>query len=596
MTTPFMHGKSSYVELQSRSCPSTPDPSTELQPHFEVPQGRPWKNGLRRLPVLGLLALLGTALCSGASVYILMRSNGQPVDTWRPLQPTVYLAIFSSVANIVHSFALGEGLVNAWWSKALKSTTLHNLHYTWHSGTSVKGALVNLLLGREVLMAVACLLTTLSIARGPLFQRASSVQQATVPSNGTVELHVAQVLQSGYAGQISGRTTSPSFMTPAFTRVIQAYNNRDPMTAIDSGCPSNTTCVANVRGFGFGVQCNNTRLPYSMENKDKDGGVSFPSVDVFVTSPGYREIYGFGGAEELDENFKPLQSPTGNNALVFNNTYLDEDVSLDSIGHLKNRMCSLRAGIVSYPITISNGTSLTFRSSSWKDDTFLEDRGFFGIEGTTESNLAGFYLAASYLFSGTASLSFGGGVGYILNIEGLTAAQYVNTNGTSSGGSFGTTWLDPTDDILNAMREIAFRAALQVGQNASYPNSTQQLPYSGEHQQTIYRSDHRFTVAATAVSLLGVFAILPTFFGFTRLGRAVTLSPIEVAKAFDAPVLHDVAGNVSVDEMLGKADKTKVRYGELISEFHQEGSSVVHRLAVGPVRAGNEARRGVLYI
>ncbi|KAJ9610455.1 hypothetical protein H2200_005232 [Cladophialophora chaetospira] len=590
-----MYAKSDYVELQTRAIPPTPDGSANQIPHSKSLQARPWKSGLRRVPVLGLTALLGTLLCTAASVYILLRSDGQPVEIWHPLQPTVYLAVFSSVANILHAFALGEGLVVAWWQRAVKATTLQNLHYTWHSGTSVKGALMNVLLGREILMAVACLLTTLSIARGPLFQRASSVHDATISLSGTVKLHMAQELQRGFAGVISGRTPSPSFMTPEFTKVVQDYYKGEPMHAINSGCPLNTTCSTNVPGFGFGVHCNETKIPFTLVKISASGGVSVNTIDSFVSGAGYQEIYGFGGSQELDEDFKPLKE-TSNTALILNNTYLADTATSDpgAVGYLRNRVCALRGGIVSYSVTVSNGTLLSLRSSSWKDDTFLEDRGLEGIQGTTISNLAGFYLAANYLFTSSASLSFGGGVGWIMNIDGLTAAQYSTSANTSSG--FNTVWTDPTDDMIDGMREIAFRTGLQIGKNTSYPNSVQQVQYTGQHQQTVYRTDHRFTVAAAAVSILGIAAVLPTFSGFTRLGRGMTLSPLEVAKAFNAPALQDVAGNLGVDAMLDDANRTKLQYGEMSYEYFQEGSSVVHKLAMVPVGGGSEPRKGVLYI
>jgi hypothetical protein len=56
-------------------------------------------------------------------------------------------------------------------------------------------------------------------------------------------------------------------------------------------------------------------------------------------------------------------------------------------------------------------------------------------------------------------------------------------------------------------------------------------------------------------------SILPTFFGWWRLGRTVTLSPIEVAKAFDAPQLAGVDSNAETSTLLKVIGDRPVKYG-----------------------------------
>jgi hypothetical protein len=50
-------------------------------------------------------------------------------------------------------------------------------------------------------------------------------------------------------------------------------------------------------------------------------------------------------------------------------------------------------------------------------------------------------------------------------------------------------------------------------------------------------SNHAFLAGGVAVMLVVVIGVMPLFYGFWDLGRDVTLSPIETAKAFGAPVL-----------------------------------------------------------
>jgi hypothetical protein len=85
---------------------------------------------------------------------------------------------------------------------------------------------------------------------------------------------------------------------------------------------------------------------------------------------------------------------------------------------------------------------------------------------------------------------------------------------------------------------------------------------------------------------VAVLAIMPLFWGFWRLGRKVSMSPLEVAKALhystitdpqtgaaEAHSVLDVKGhpdrppqfgsNFSADELVELLGKTKVKYGEV---------------------------------
>jgi hypothetical protein len=46
----------------------------------------------------------------------------------------------------------------------------------------------------------------------------------------------------------------------------------------------------------------------------------------------------------------------------------------------------------------------------------------------------------------------------------------------------------------------------------------------------VFRTDFSFYVAAAAVELCSVLVILTTFWGWWRLGRSASLSPLEIAK------------------------------------------------------------------
>jgi len=405
-------------------------------------------------------------------------------------------------------------------------------------------------------------------------QRAASVENVVHHTNGTSIVHAAQALPLGWAGLSSGRTSTPSLLNPNFTTVMQRYSNHASIPIVHTECGSD--CTTSIKGFGFGVSCNTTGDFYQLAPTVYSNGsvLLMDPVQVFSVSASTIEIFGHGNATELDYYGNPPGSPEypsydnglPNTALLLNTTIIHQSSQNSYNGTLQHHLCALRGGIVAYDVRITNGT-VSLLSNSWRSDTFLEDRGLNQLAPGSTTNLAGFVLAANNLYSSSAQLQFGGGVGWILEFQGFLANQYVIP--TTPGENFyavseNLRWADPMEDMINGMREIAFRSALDVAtRNLTFPESVQRVPYTGSQPETVYTSNYRYMASALIVSLLGVLAVIPTFRGWWELGRKVTLSPLEVAKAFDAPLLGGAESNAGAENMLRVVGGHKVRYGDV---------------------------------
>ena len=128
-----------------------------------------WTIGLwRRLPWKGMAALFTSIVTAAVMVLILVMSDDRPIAMWS-VQPDVFLAITSAVANSALHFALSQGVTVAWWVKAMKpDSILTELHNTWSFGSSVWDAL---LAGRSFnLIALAGLAVAAAPIHGPLLQ------------------------------------------------------------------------------------------------------------------------------------------------------------------------------------------------------------------------------------------------------------------------------------------------------------------------------------------------------------------------------------------------------------------------------------------
>lgn len=71
------------------------------------------------------------------------------------------------------------------------------------------------------------------------------------------------------------------------------------------------------------------------------------------------------------------------------------------------------------------------------------------------------------------------------------------------------------------------------------------------------------------VITLAWLSIISTYWGWWRIGRPVSMSPLEIAKAFDAPLMQESSQNGTVDDHLRAVGSMRLRYG-----FHDSGALV----------------------
>lgn len=144
------------------------------------------------------------------------------------------------------------------------------------------------------------------------------------------------------------------------------------------------------------------------------------------------------------------------------------------------------------------------------------------------------------------------------NVRNLLAKRFIDGNINAINCS--TTFSDPTQFVLNRLREIAFRTAVAAAGIADpvilfgTPDLAQQgLPLAQNWTQTILVNGERTVVAyglsipylicAIVCSLLAVVAIMPLYWNPTS-EQLIPLSfnPLEVALMFNATLLQDARG------------------------------------------------------
>jgi len=589
-------------------------------------QQNTWKPGFwTHLPLAGLLSLLGAILATLSTVAVLVFSDEKPTASWPsskfPIQPAVLLAILTTVANALISWALYDGVVIAWWTKMLRGATLKEVHNYWEHGSSAWHAF---LAGRNFnKIANACLLAFLVFVDGPLLQRASGIRAETLTVTTAVGgagaaggegsgFQVWLVSERGFPANYSGvymtRANTVSGITPAMAEVVRDFSSRKGMAIWTAGCRG--VCRGEVVGPGWDVRCNSSTRAYNM--------TSPKSGDIFPA--GYATVHHDKGTPDritVETAHKPNPGFVGD--IVLTTCVLHHAIVRYSVEVTNPNNTNTKTNIINLspdspqlsPVTLlplppldQNATINLLRSNRSETSAI----------GIFPSALGGFALAAKTIYNSSISIYFTSGT-YALDPS--TSGPMVYTHRTNMGGdntkaaltADKMAWVDPAGDIVNALREMAFRGALGISSpppsqspstsasGASDPgvstntttttngNANGNTNGNGEGVKpppqnlrqevlnasqtmtlTIYTSHYVYLAVALALMFIAILAILPLYSRWWELGRQVSLSPLETGRALEAPLLASESENGGVKGILKEVGKVRVRYGVIRKE------------------------------
>lgn len=231
----------------------------------------------------------------------------------------------------------------------------------------------------------------------------------------------------------------------------------------------------------------------------------------------------------------------------------------------------------------TNDTIALDPAHSWKTDRTDKLRPPTNVPQTRGPTTHGgmwFYLNS--LYDSSMSAGYDGVTGWKSSSSGTTALRYVNNVGimnehTVKGGC-DMSFFDPTADAMDAVREIAFRTALYIPvDNINQQNSLsslrnlsradwsktymQQLVVQQTRKEVVYRSQYLFLSIAVALTLFAMLCVLILSLGWWHIGREVSMSPVEIAKAFAAPALDGASSNARASTILKEVGNEKLRYG-----------------------------------
>jgi hypothetical protein len=96
---------------------------------------------------------------------------------------------------------------------------------------------------------------------------------------------------------------------------------------------------------------------------------------------------------------------------------------------------------------------------------------------------------------------------------------------------------------------------------AANSTSIQYVQANQTSTRPIYESHYVFLAIATIVTGIAIACVSLTFHGYWQLGRKFSMSPIEIATAFNAPMLRGAKSNADAKTLLNEVGGQPVKYG-----------------------------------
>jgi hypothetical protein len=320
---------------------------------------------------------------------------------------------------------------------------------------------------------------------------------------------------------------------------MNEFSSGTPITNAIQGCVDN--CIATIRAPAlvphdcrWNVTWKNFSTPYTPAERAayRDGWPS--SRELFETK--LTPIY--GATETLD----------------FHVLLTGDQVAKTCAGPVNSSHCYLRSAIAEYEVRVTNGAVTLIDPAnptfiSWANNTAITNSTIHRFH-LRESNgspwinttLGGIVNAFSFTFEfyGYATPPKSGTFD-IYNSQ--TWFEYQHTTNYQQYNKHKActfTWQDPRPTVMAGLNELMFRTGVHVANNYNHSSLKDRLDpgvqmnynVTGTLQSPVevFKSDFAYFVAAAAIQQLTILLILSTFWGYWRLGRHVSFSPLEIAK------------------------------------------------------------------
>jgi hypothetical protein len=568
----------------------------------EHDDGIDWKPGMRnQFPWIGFAGFITIVLATAMAVAILGLSDGKRVLDWPfrrfPIQPNVLLNIANQVQNLGLITLIAQGLAIAWWRKALKGSSLRTLHRNHAYSYSFYAIVTS---GKRFnIIALAALMTKFAVIDSTLFQKATKtvITQQKEYTNATVTAWIESKWTPN-SGGIPGDEGTIKTVDAAWAGVIDAYNGKiangkvhDLLEEYSSffDCPFRQECSGSIKAIGFAFNCktDTENVDYGVQRQSQQGGnsTSYPLWDV-----------------RFDSQWATVDKPYADVKLEM--LYVDSHNGSSAgscPGTLTRRTCLIRPAIVEYPVTVMKPSEEELKgknivthikffndNKTWPlsapleaqqiDDLKVVEYADLNEKFNTVSTVGAMTYVFNNLYSSSANLTYENDWSIASRGSQAQSIFYADNDDNHSKCNYDidkSSRDDPVIELLRKINTLSFVASLYLNSaptlerkarmQANLAHQTIETSVTGIVEQ--YKTSFAYVGGALAATFITVLFVLPVYWGFWQLGRKVTLGPLEISHAFNAPIIApDKTKNHhgDFDEVLNEVGKRKVQYGQLV--------------------------------
>ncbi|PVH76147.1 hypothetical protein DL98DRAFT_657637 [Cadophora sp. DSE1049] len=576
-----------------------------------------WEPGFwKRFPWIGFGCLFAAILITVAEIIILVMSDGKSVSQWtvrgKSVAPNVILSVLNSCAGVCFAIAVAQGIAISWWRKAMQGATIKDLHNTWSFGSSISAIVLNLKYFN--LAALAAVVTKLTIVDGVLFQRSTTTYVALgLPHDHSITTFPTKFMPTTARLNQFGNDTDylsyaytydiQTWLSSAFGSVYSSYGFTDcngicgvnaPNPGYTATCDWTQEDVDFIADLNIGNATNMTQ-PQTIET-------DLMSVNFTLNFATLEKNYTWIGVNMV--NYVPVDLNTTNS-------------TSRCPAQLFRTQCELRQSIINYPVYMqfSNQSTTSRHGAVSKVDVYLG--GLNKFNGTRDDlqdfdydlgQLPGFDWISDVVTNnktpGPLSYTTNGGIyqalkdrytsrAYLTTHSNDTASWSVSLSGQEAAllannefppvnnNTCPFRYDDPMQQIMPGLNTLTFivaddlynranwtdNAFTDAQASAYWDNSAVNVTATEFLTEVHYSTNYHFMFGALASTLFCACLVLPVYWGFWELGRKVSLNPIEIANAFQAPMLAEaVPKSGHADDIVKVAGKRQVVYGQFGDE------------------------------
>lgn len=426
---------------------------------------------------------------------------------------------------------------------------------------------------RVGILTATSLCAMIILVDGILLQSATKIVQRSLSVPMKLHAKLPQEVPTNFTGIAAKLDYRNKFMQSTFNEgfapIWRDWGDRSPIPCPIKGCPG--TCNTTVRAPAFALkECEET-------------STAFMNLTAIAVANGSESAYpsiceaqddGTHWCPVLLISIAPSAAAIPREQMLVAIGMIGPEVGENNEGNFTRRTCTLDPAVAEYAVTVHGSEGVQVNTADPKI-LFLANNTAHQPSDPFEyinSTLGGIAALADMAYHSNVLMRIRQDAAW-LNSPGPFQQSLIENPDLFYDMSKQNppTLRDPSSEIFAGLNELMFRsavlAATEMDQNdlnrLQDPGLLTQYDVDGTRidAQPVFYTRWAFFCGAAAVQITCVALVTITYWKYWTIGRTSSFSPLEIAKAFDAPLLRNIPPNLRARRLAEKLGSRRVKYG-----------------------------------